>query len=312
MYPVYKSLGVKEECKDVKVQFPPQHQECQPGLEYIMMPRPISNNPYSRGSGKLQGKVAIITGGDSGIGRAIAYAFAKEGADITISYLNEEEDACETKAFVEQIGRRCLLVPGDLKNEEMSKIVVEKTIECFGKIDILVNNFGTTDAQKDKNLVDGDTDTFFDTVNTNLKSVYLPCKAVVPYMIENGGGSIINISTIGSIVPDLGRLGYVVSKSGVNALTENIAVQYARHNIRCNAVLPGLIATDAALNNMSQEFIDSFLKHVPLNRFGLPTDIANAVLFLASDESSFITGEILSVAGGFAKPSPLYGDNVRG
>ena len=140
----------------------------------------------------------------------------------------------------------------------------------------------------------------------------LPCKAVVPYMIENGGGSIINISTIGSIVPDLGRLGYVVSKSGVNALTENIAVQYARHNIRCNAVLPGLIATDAALNNMSQEFIDSFLKHVPLNRFGLPTDIANAVLFLASDESSFITGEILSVAGGFAKPSPLYGDNVRG
>ena len=131
-------------------------------------------------------------------------------------------------------------------------------------------------------------------------------------MIENGGGSIINISTIGSIVPDLGRLGYVVSKSGVNALTENIAVQYAIHNIRCNAVLPGLIATDAALNNMSQEFIDSFLKHVPLNRFGLPTDIANAVLFLASDESSFITGEILSVAGGFAKPSPLYGDNVRG
>ena len=129
----YKSLGVKENCKDVKVQFPPQHQECQPGLEYIMMPRPISNNPYSMGSGKLQGKVAIITGGDSGIGRAIAYAFAKEGADIVISYLNEEEDACETKAFVEQIGRRCLLVPGDLKNEEMSKIVVEKTIECFVK-----------------------------------------------------------------------------------------------------------------------------------------------------------------------------------
>ena len=293
--------------------FPIQHQERHPGNEYEMTPMPIYyNEKYIKKGDLLKDKVAIITGGDSGIGRAIAYAFAKEGADITISYLNEEEDACETKAFVEQIGRRCLLVPGDLKNEEMSKIVVEKTIECFGKIDILVNNFGTTDAQKDKNLVDGDTDTFFDTVNTNLKSVYLPCKAVVPYMIENGGGSIINISTIGSIVPDLGRLGYVVSKSGVNALTENIAVQYARHNIRCNAVLPGLIATDAALNNMSQEFIDSFLKHVPLNRFGLPTDIANAVLFLASDESSFITGEILSVAGGFAKPSPLYGDNVRG
>ena len=131
MYPVYKSLGVKEECKDVKVQFPPQHQECQPGLEYIMMPRPISNNPYSRGSGKLQGKVAIITGGDSGIGRAIAYAFAKEGADITISYLNEEEDACETKAFVEQIGRRCLLVPGDLKNEILKRADVKNFICPF-------------------------------------------------------------------------------------------------------------------------------------------------------------------------------------
>ena len=239
------------------------------------------------------------------------YELMKESKQQVLP-IYEKKDAEDTKKLIEATGRKCSIYSGDISDVTFCSSVIENVIKEHGKIDILVNNFGTTDAQKDKNLVDGDTDTFFDTVNTNLKSVYLPCKAVVPYMIENGGGSIINISTIGSIVPDLGRLGYVVSKSGVNALTENIAVQYARHNIRCNAVLPGLIATDAALNNMSQEFIDSFLKHVPLNRFGLPTDIANAVLFLASDESSFITGEILSVAGGFAKPSPLYGDNVRG
>ena len=247
---------------------------------------------------RLEGKIALVTSGTRGIGLQTVKTLAANGATVYIGArrLDAAQEICEE---LEVDNYKAKPVYFDATKEETYKTMVEEVIKDAGRIDILVNNFGTTD-------------TFFDTVNTNLKSVYLPCKAVVPYMIENGGGSIINISTIGSIVPDLGRLGYVVSKSGVNALTENIAVQYARHNIRCNAVLPGLIATDAALNNMSQEFIDSFLKHVPLNRFGLPTDIANAVLFLASDESSFITGEILSVAGGFAKPSPLYGDNVRG
>lgn len=159
--------------------------------------------------------------------------------------------------------------------------------------------------------MDGDEETFFYTLNTNVKSVYIPCKVAIPYMIKNGGGSIVNISSIGSILPDLSRIGYCVSKAAVNSLTENIAVQYARDNIRCNAVLPGLIATDAAIKNMSQEFIDVFLKHVPIKRFGQPKDIAEAVLFLASDDSSFITGETLSVAGGYGEPSPMYGDDVR-
>lgn len=260
---------------------------------------------------RLKGKIALVTSSTRGIGLACAKKLASEGAIVYMGVrrLETTQEICDT---CKKDGLIMKPVFFDAYNIDSYKSMVEEVISKEGKIDILVNNFGTGRPDKDLDLVNSDEETFFELLESNIGSVYRISKLVVPYMIENGGGSIINISTIGSIVPDLGRLGYVVSKSGVNALTENIAVQYARHNIRCNAVLPGLIATDAALNNMSQEFIDSFLKHVPLNRFGLPTDIANAVLFLASDESSFITGEILSVAGGFAKPSPLYGDNVRG
>lgn len=260
---------------------------------------------------RLQGKIALVTSSTRGIGLACAKKLASEGAIVYMGVrrLETTQEICDT---CKKDGLIMKPVFFDAYNIDSYKSMVEEVISKERKIDILVNNFGTGRPDKDLDLVNSDEETFFELLESNIGSVYRISKLVVPYMIENGGGSIINISTIGSIVPDLGRLGYVVSKSGVNALTENIAVQYARHNIRCNAVLPGLIATDAALNNMSQEFIDSFLKHVPINRFGLPTDIANAVLFLASDESSFITGEILSVAGGFAKPSPLYGDNVRG
>ncbi|HBG0411818.1 TPA: SDR family oxidoreductase, partial [Clostridioides difficile] len=152
----------------------------------------------------------------------------------------------------------------------------------------------------------------FDTVNTNLKSVYLPCKAAIPHMIKNGKGSIVNISSIGSVLPDLSRIAYCVSKAAINSLTQNIATQYAKDNVRCNAVLPGLIATKAALDNMSPEFIKEFLKHVPLNRIGEPDDIAKAVLFYASDDSSFITGDLLEVAGGFGLPTPQFADNILG
>ena len=260
---------------------------------------------------RLKGKIALVTSSTRGIGLACAKKLASEGAIVYMGVrrLETTQEICDT---CKKDGLIMKPVFFDAYNIDSYKSMVEEVISKERKIDILVNNFGTGRPDKDLDLVNSDEETFFELLESNIGSVYRISKLVGPYMIENGGGSIINISTIGSIVPDLGRLGYVVSKSGVNALRENIAVQYARHNIRCNAVLPGLIATDAALNNMSQEFIDSFLKHVPLNRFGLPTDIANAVLFLASDESSFITGEILSVAGGFAKPSPLYGDNVRG
>lgn len=297
MYPVYKSLGVKEECKDVKVQFPPQHQECQPGLEYIMMPRPISNNPYSRGSGKLQGKVAIITGGDSGIGRAIAYAFAKEGADITISYLNEEEDACETKAFVEQIGRRCLLVPGDLKNEEMSKIVVEKTIECFGKIDILVNNHAVQFVQN--SIMDITYEQMDLTFKTNIYSYIFMIKAVLPYLKK--GSSIINTTSITAYQGEPLLIDYSATKGAIVALTRSLSQSLMKDGIRVNGVAPGPIWTPLIPASFSAEQIQTFgsgTSEVPMNRAGQPFEMAPSYVFLASDDSRYMSGQVLHPNGG--------------
>ena len=297
MYPVYKSLGVKEECKDVKVQFPPQHQECQPGLEYIMMPRPISNNPYSRGSGKLQGKVAIITGGDSGIGRAIAYAFAKEGADITISYLNEEEDACETKAFVEQIGRRCLLVPGDLKNEEMSKIVVEKTIECFGKIDILVNNHAVQFVQN--SILDITSEQLDLTFRTNVYPFFYMTKAVLPYLKR--GSSIINTTSITAYQGAPLLLDYSSTKGAILTFTRSLSQSLIKDGIRVNGVAPGPIWTPLTPASYSAEQVETFgsgTSSVPMDRAGQPFEVATSYVFLASDDSRYMSGQVLHPNGG--------------
>ncbi len=297
MYPVYKSITTREKCKDVKVQFPPQHQECQPGLEYIMMPRPISNNPYSRGSGKLQGKVAIITGGDSGIGRAIAYAFAKEGADITISYLNEEKDACETKSFVEQMGRRCLLVPGDLKNEEMSKIVVEKTIECFGKIDILVNNHAVQFVQN--SILDITSEQLDLTFKTNIYSYFYMTKAALPYMKK--GSSIINTTSITAYRGEPLLIDYSATKGAIVTFTRSLSQSLVKDGIRVNGVAPGPIWTPLTPASFSAEQVETFgseTGEVPMDRAGQPFEVATSYVFLASDDSRYMSGQVLHPNGG--------------
>ena len=159
-------------------------------------------------------------------------------------------------------------------------------------------------------MVNTDEEYFFDTIKANVGTVYSISKNAIPHMIENGGGSIVNISSIGGVVPDVSRIAYGVSKSAVNNITQQMAAQYARYGIRVNAVLPGLTATDAALDNMPEDFRKSFLSHVPLNRMGTPEDMANAVYFFASDLSSYITGDIMEVAGGYGKFSPQYGEHV--
>lgn len=256
---------------------------------------------------KLENKVAVVTASTKGIGLATAELLAENGAVVYLAARNEEL-ANEAIAHITAKGGQAKFVYFNAREEQTFTSMIEEVVANEGKIDILVNNYGATDVRVDKDLVSGDSDAFFRIVEENLKSVYLPCKAAVPHMIENGGGSIVNISTIGSIIPDLSRMAYCVSKAAINALTENIATQYAKDHIRCNAVLPGLIATNAALSNMSEDFIQSFLHHVPLNRMGEPDDIAKAVLFFASDDSAYITGHHLEVAGGYGMPTPQYAE----
>lgn len=256
---------------------------------------------------KLENKVAVVTASITGIGYACLKKLAEHGATTYLA-AHLKEESMNVVSSLQNQGLDVKYVYFNALDETTHQSMIEEVIKAEDKIDILVNNYGATDVTKDFDLLNGDTETFFQTIRTNLASVYLTSKAVVPYMIRQHNGSIINISSIGAIVPDLSRLAYTVSKSAINALTQNIAMQYARQGIRCNVVMPGLTATPAALNNMSEEFLNSFLSHVPMGRMATPEDIANAVLYYASDDSSFVTGMIHNLAGGYGLGTPQYAE----
>ena len=297
MYPIYKSLGVKEECKEVKLLFPPQHQDFHPGFEYLMQPRPIASNPYYKGSGKLKDKVAIITGGDSGIGRAVAYLFAKEGADLVISYLCEHEDAKETKKNIECLGRRCLLVPGDLKNEEMSDVVIQTTIECFGKIDILVNNHAVQYVQR--SILDITAEQLDNTFRTNIYAYFFMTKAALPYLKK--GSVIINTTSITAYEGNKDLIDYSSTKGAITTFTRSLSQSLVGRGIRVNGVAPGPIWTPLTPSSFSAEEVETFgsgTSKVPMNRAGQPFEIATSYVFLASDDSSYMSGQILHPNGG--------------
>lgn len=260
---------------------------------------------------RLKNKIALVTAATKGIGLACVQKLAENGAIVYIG-ARDEELANEVIKEIAENGGKAKFVYFNAREPETYTAMVEEVVKNEGRIDILINNYGGTEIKKDRTLVDGDSDDYFRLVQNNIQSVYLTSKAAAKSMMQTGGGSIVNISTIGSVVPDVTELAYCTSKSAINSLTENIACQYARYNIRCNAVLPGFIATKAALSNLSEEFLNNFLRHVPINRPGKPEDIANAVLFFASDDSSYVTGELMEVAGGFGKFTPLYGDNTMG
>ena len=249
----------------------------------------------------------LITASTRGIGLATVEACAKEGAVVYMAARNLDLAKEKADKLISQ-GYTVKYVYNDAGKPESYVSMVEEVVNSAGRIDVLVNNFGTSNPGKDLDFRGTDTEVFLDTVNINLRSVFMGSKEAVKYMSKQGGGSIINISSVGGLVPDISQVAYGTSKAAINYLTKLIAVHEAKNNIRCNAVLPGMTATDAVEKNLSEGFRELFLRHIPLKRMGTPEEIAAAVVYFASDESAYTTGQILTVSGGFGLATPVYGD----
>ena len=259
---------------------------------------------------KLKDKIVLITASTRGIGLACVKACAKEGAVVYMAARNMDRAKAEADRLNGD-GYRVRCVYNDAAKPGTFLSMVEEAATEAGRIDVLVNNFGTSDPRKDLDFAHTDVQVFLDTVNLNLRSVFMASQAAAKYMAANGGGSIINISSVGGIVPDISQVAYGTSKAAINYLTKLIAVQEAGNKIRCNAVLPGMTATEAVEQNLTDEFRELFQRHIPLQRMGLPEEIAGTVVYLASEEAAYTTGQILTVSGGFGLATPVYGDLVR-
>jgi NAD(P)-dependent dehydrogenase (short-subunit alcohol dehydrogenase family) len=259
-----------------------------------MTPKPDHGEESYRGSGKLTGKAAVITGGDSGIGRAVAIAFAREGADVLISYLNEHEDAKDTAKYVEEAGRRCVLVAGDLADRAHAKTIIPKAVEEFGKVDVLVNNAA---FQMSHETLDEVSDEEWDyTLAVNLSAMFTLTKDAIPHMPS--GGSIINSSSVNSDMPSPHLAPYAMTKAGIANFTASVAQMYADKGIRANSVAPGPIWTPLIPATMPEEKVESFGQQVPMGRAGQPAELAPVYVLLASDEASYISGARIAVTGG--------------
>ena len=255
---------------------------------------------------RLKEKVILITASTRGIGLAIVRKCVQEGARVYMA-ARDMERAQEIANTLN--GVKC--VYNDATKPETFTSMVDELVQDAGRIDVLVNNFGTSNPKKDLDFANTDTQVFLDTVNLNLRSVFMASQAAVRHMAERGG-SIVNISSVGGLIPDISQVAYGTSKAAINYLTKLIAVQEAKHNIRCNAVLPGMTATEAVEKNLSDDFRNLFMRHIPLGRMGLPEEIAEAVCYFASDASAYTTGQILTVSGGFGLATPVYGDITNG
>jgi NAD(P)-dependent dehydrogenase (short-subunit alcohol dehydrogenase family) len=272
----------------------PAQQQEPPGVLGEMTPKPDHGEESYRGSGRLAGKAAVITGGDSGIGRAVAIAFAREGADVLISYLNEHEDAKDTAKYVEEAGRRCVLVPGDISDRAHCKTIIPKAVEEFGKVDILVNNAAFQMSHESLDEVSDDEWDY--TLAVNLSAMFTLCKDAIPHM--QPGASIINSSSVNSDSPSPHLAPYAMTKAGIANFTASLAQMYAEKGIRANSVAPGPIWTPLIPATMPEEKVDSFGQQVPIGRPGQPAELAPVYVMLASDEASYVSGARVAVTGG--------------
>ncbi len=273
---------------------PPQTQERQPGIESEMDPIPVAEDAEYRGSGKLRGKVALITGGDSGIGRAVAIAYAKEGADSAIVYLDEHGDAEDTKAMVEELGRRCITIAGDVGAEAFCVDAVRRTVEELGRLDILVNNAAEQHPQE--SIEEISAEQLERTFRTNIFSFFYLTKAALPHLGE--GSAIVNSTSVTAYKGSAELLDYSSTKGAIVTFTRSLAMQLVERGIRVNGVAPGPIWTPLIPATFPEDGVEQFGSEVPMKRPGQPEEVAPSYVFLASDDASYISGQVLHPNGG--------------
>ena len=292
------SAGRNDAEQDPREQGPkpplPEPEQQVPGTEGEMATKADHGETSYRGSGKLTGKVALITGADSGIGKAVAIAYAREGADIVVSYLNEEEDAQDTARWVEEAGRQAVLIAGDISEETQCQKLVEQTVQAFGQLDILVNNAAYQMSRE--HIRDISSDEFDFTLRTNVYAMFYLCKAAIAHM--KPGGSIINTSSIQAYQPSAELLAYATTKGAIVNFTKGLAQMVAEQGIRVNSVAPGPIWTPLIPATMPPEVVAQFGKQVPLQRPGQPAELAPAFVLLASQDGSYMSGAVIPVTGG--------------
>jgi len=273
---------------------PPQHQERQPGIETEMKPKPLTEELGQKGSDRLRGKSALITGGDSGIGRAVAVAFAREGADVAIVYLDEEEDAEDTRKMVERHGRKCVLIRGDIGEEQFCRDAVDQAARDLGGLHVLVNNAAEQHPQESIEKISAEQ--LERTFRTNVFSFFFMSKAAIDKMTD--GGAIINTTSVTAYRGSPELLDYSATKGAIVALTRSLSQALVDKGIRVNAVAPGPVWTPLIPSTFSAEEVDHFGEDVPMHRPGQPEEIAPSYVFLASQDSSYMTGQVLHPNGG--------------
>lgn len=277
-----------------KQQRPAQRQQQQPGIESIMTPRPQSEDLSYRASGKLEGKVAFITGGDSGIGRAVAILFAKEGADVAVNYLNEEDDASETQHQIENEGRRCILIPGDIGDSTFCAEAVERTVRELGKLDILVNN--AAEQHPVESIEDISPEQIERTFRTNVFSMFYLTGAALRHLAP--GSTIINTTSVTAYKGSPTLLDYSATKGAIVAFTRSLSKALVEKGIRVNAVAPGPIWTPLIPSTFQAEKVAAFGSDIPMGRAGEPSEVAPCYVFLAAKDSSYMSGQVLHPNGG--------------
>ncbi len=287
-------MSQQQDDQDQQTLFPPQAQSHQPGVESEMRPRPQTEGKNYRAAGKLQGKVALITGGDSGIGSAAAIAFAKEGADIAITYLEEQQDADHTRKLIEQQGRQCLMLAGDIGEESFCEALIVEVVARFGQLDILINN--AAEQHSADRIEDISSDQLERTFRTNIFAMFYLVRAAMPYL--TAGARIINTTSVTAYRGSSHLLDYSSTKGAIVSFTRSLSQQLAPRGILVNAVAPGPVWTPLIPSSSPPEQSAQFGTQVPLGRPAQPEEIAPCYVFLASDDAAYMTGQVLHPNGG--------------